>query len=502
MADSGADSAPATGTGPGKTVPQRRRRRRGRGKKQQANERRSGETGGGLAGRLWGLIALSLFMALPLMLISAVAIERAGQRAAVERMIGATWGGAQTLTGPFLVIPVEATRTTQIRLADGTLETRDEKVRVAPLVLLPETLKIDSFLNSEMRGSGNFEVPVYRSRHDIRLDIDPERIAGAGVAGLLAEGEVALWRETALGLGLSEPRALRGTLVLDSGGGPAGFQSGNFESGSGVEGLTGVHARIGDPRDHAGGWRFTLELDGSQRLRLTPAGRETEVRLRSDWPDPRFDGAFLPTWRQAGADGFAAEWSILQLAPSLPQASRGGGSLHELEGASFGAALAQPVDLYITAQRAAKYGLLFIVLSFGAIFLIGRSAARQPHLAQYALVGAAQCVFFLLLLSLAEQIGFASAYALAAGATMALLTAYAWSALGLGPRSLRLAVALGLFYGAMYLILSTEEQALLTGAVLAFLIVAATMWGTRHEDWGAAFAALKRKKPQGPAPKG
>ncbi len=156
------------------------------------------------------------------------------------------------------------------------------------------------------------------------------------------------------------------------------------------------------------------------------------------------------------------------------------------------------MDLYHKAQRAAKYGLLFIALTFGAIFLMEGSAARPPHVAQYALIGAAQCVFFLLLLSLAEQIGFAPAYVLAAGATVALLTAYGWSALGLGRRSWRptaaFSGALGLLYGVMYLILSAEDQALLMGSVLAFVAVAATMWGTRHEDWGAAFGALKLRR--------
>ena len=440
--------------------------------------------GGGRAGRMAGLFALSLFIAVPLALIGQIAVDRAGYRAAVEREIGATWGGAQTLTGPFVVIPVEATRKAEHRLANGALETRDEKVRTAPLVLLPETLEIDTQLTTELRRRGIFEVPVYRGRHQIGLTLDPTR-----TAGLLAENEEALWEQATLALGIAEPRGLRGTLVLEGGAGPV-----DFESGSGVEGLPGVHARIGDARVHQGGWRFVLELNGSQRFRLTPAGRTTQARVRSDWPHPSFAGAFLPERREITDAGFTAAWSVPHLARSLGQAFRGTGRLGELAGVSFGVDLFQPVDLYHKAQRAAKYGLLFIALSFGAIFLMEGSAPRPPHVAQYALIGAAQCVFFLLLLSLAEQIGFGPAYVLAAGATVALLTAYAWSALGLGWWSWRMTAALGLLYGVMYLILSAEDQALLMGSVLAFLTVSATMWSTRNEDWGAAFGALNFRR--------
>lgn len=448
---------------------------------EQSGSQSSGAKGSGRAGRMWGLIALSLFLAVPLTLIGGIAADRAGYRAAAELEIGATWGGAQTLTGPFVVIPVEATRKAENRLANGALETRDEKVHAAPLVVLPEMLEIDAQLTTELRRRGIFEVPVYSGRHEIALDIDLAR-----VGALLAEDETVLWDKAVLALGIAEPRGLRGTLVLEGGAEPA-----DFEPGTGVDKLAGVQARIGDPRGQQGGWRFVLELNGSQRFRLTPAGRITRARVRSDWPHPSFAGAFLPESREIGGAGFTAEWSIPHLARPLGQAFRGAGRLGELARSGFGVDLFQPVDLYHKAQRAAKYGLLFIALSFGAIFLMEGSAPRPPHVAQYALIGAAQCVFFLLLLSLSEQIGFAPAYALAAGATVALLTAYAWSVLGLGRRSWRLTAALGLLYGVMYLILSAEDQALLMGSVLAFAAVAATMWGARHEDWGAAFGALK-----------
>jgi inner membrane protein len=313
------------------------------------------------------------------------------------------------------------------------------------------------------------------------VDFDTARISGARLGELLADGETVLWEQAELGVGVTEPRSLRGGLMLNG----AARQVG-FESGSGVEGLTGIHARIGDPRGDAGGWRFTVELDGSQQFLVTPAGRVTEVRIHSDWPHPKFAGAFLPNVSQTGATGFVAEWSVPQLAHSLPQAFRGTGSLDDLGSANFGVALADATDLYDGARRAAKFGFLLIILTFGAIFVMEKSASRPPHIMQYALVGVAQCVFFALFLPLAEQIGMGQAYALAAAVTIAMVTGYAWLGIGLGARSLWLTAGLGVLYGLMYLVLAAAENMLLMGAVLAFLAVAVTMWGTRNEDWSAA----------------
>jgi inner membrane protein len=452
---------------------------------------RSGE--GRRAGRLVGLVMLAIFLALPLILIDKIANDRAGNRIEVAQQIGATWGGAQTLTGPFLMIPVEATRATGDAPADGAVEQRLETIPVPPLVLLPETLEIDSELNTEMRRRGVFETPVYHGRHDVLLNFDTSRISGTRLDALLAEGEVVRWEQATLGLGITEPRALKGALTLNGPDGPVGF-----ESGSGFDGLAGIHARTGDPRGNTGGWRFTLELDGSQQLLLTPAGRVTEARMHSDWAHPNFAGAFLPVVSQTGESGFVAEWSIPQLAHALPQAFRGTEPLGELESAGFGVGLLLGADLYHGTQRAAKFGFLLMVLTFGAIFLMEKSAARPPHLMQYALIGAAQSVFFALFLSLAEQIAMSEAYALAAAATIALLTSYAWLGIGLGERSLWLAAGLGLLYAVMYLVLLTAEQVLLMGAVLIFLGLAVTMWGTRNEDWGTALRGLWSRPPPEP----
>jgi inner membrane protein len=461
------------------------RRRRGRRRAKDRHEPVAPKSGESRASRLWGLIMLAVSLALPLILIDKIADDRAGNRTEIVQQVGATWGGAQTLTGPFLVVPVEVTRSASYVLGDGTQGSRLETVAADPLVLLPEALQIDSDLNTELRRRSVFETPVYHGRHSILLNFDTTRMSGARLDELLGDGEAVLWDQAQLGVGITEPWALKGALTLNGPNGPVGF-----ESGSGFGDLTGIHARTGDPRANIGDWRFDIELDGSQQFLLTPAGRVTNVRMHSDWAYTNFAGAFQPTLSQTGETGFVAEWSVPQMAHALPQAFRGTNALNGLQGAGFGVDLLQGADLYHGTQRAAKFGFLLLVLTFGAIFLMERTSERTPHLVQYGLIGVAQCAFFALFLSLAELIGMGPAYALAAVATVILLTGYTAFGMGLGQRSAWLAAALGLLYGVMYLVLSTEENVLLMGAVLAFLGIAVTMWGTRNEDWGTALRGL------------
>ncbi len=158
--------------------------------------------------------------------------------------------------------------------------------------------------------------------------------------------------------------------------------------------------------------------------------------------------------------------------------------LTRLQQASFGVDLFDPVNLYTMASRAAKHGILFISLTFLTVFLMEGAAKKPAHPAQFLLIGLAQIVFFLLLLSFAEQFGFARAYAGATTATIALLSYYGFASLQLGRRAWVLTATLIVLYGTLYMILQSSDHALLAGSILAFLAVALTMVMTRNESWG------------------
>jgi inner membrane protein len=150
---------------------------------------------------------------------------------------------------------------------------------------------------------------------------------------------------------------------------------------------------------------------------------------------------------------------------------------------AFGVRFYQPVDHYQLVQRSLKYAILFIALAFLVFFVVETISPQRLHAIHYALVGAAQALFYLLLLSFSEHIGFERSYLLAAAATIALTSLYAISALANKVRAGILCVVLSMLYGLLYIILNAEDYALLIGSSLLFVALAATMYVTRKIDW-------------------
>jgi inner membrane protein len=167
-----------------------------------------------------------------------------------------------------------------------------------------------------------------------------------------------------------------------------------------------------------------------------------------------------------------------------------------VEASAFGASLITPIGIHEASLRAAKYAVLIIGLTFAAYFLFELFSAVRLHTLQYLLIGAANCVFFLLLLALAEHVGFAPAYAVSAVASTALISTYSAAVLGALRRALPIALLLGSTYGYLYVTLQAEDYALLFGALGLFTALAAFMYLTRRIDWHAvSFAAVNEMDP-------
>jgi inner membrane protein len=213
-------------------------------------------------------------------------------------------------------------------------------------------------------------------------------------------------------------------------------------------------------------------------LALVPAGGVTKVRLGADWSSPSFDGSFLPATSSLRQDGFDAEWTVSEFARPMAPLSFGAPP-GELSRAAFGVTWFQPADGYLMTDRSLKYGFLFVALTFMAFFFFELTGARRAHLIQYGLVGGALCVFYLLLLSLAERTGFGPAYAVAATATTVQIALYGRALLDTWRRALVLGAVLTGLYGGLYLLVGLEEAALLVGSIALFTILALAMWLTR-----------------------
>ena len=153
-------------------------------------------------------------------------------------------------------------------------------------------------------------------------------------------------------------------------------------------------------------------------------------------------------------------------------------------GSAFGVGLYLPADAYQKTERSLKYAILFVVLTFATFFLYEVLAPVELHPVQYLLVGAAICLFYLLLLSISEQAPFPLAYAISSAAIVVLISGYSAAILRGRLRALVLGGLLGLLYGYLYVLLQAEDQALLLGSVGLFAILGTLMYLTRRIDWG------------------
>jgi inner membrane protein len=288
-----------------------------------------------------------------------------------------------------------------------------------------------------------------------------------------------------LSVGISDIRGIENDLKLHLNGAELPFAAGSADHLL----ANGVHAPLPN-LDSVNGQRldfaFALKLQGTEQLAVTPVGRETLVLLHSDWPHPSFVGAFLPVQREVSDKGFKATWQTSFFATNFAEALDSCVSdknCQAFNGRKFGVSFVDPVDQYLKTDRAIKYALLFMALTFAGFLLFEVLKRLAVHPLQYGLVGLALALFCLLLLSLSEHLPCATTYAIAAVACVSLLGVYLAAVLHSALRGLGFAAALAALYGMLYGLLRAEDFALLMGSLLVFGLLAGVMLLTRKLDW-------------------
>lgn len=431
--------------------------------------------------KLLAVGGLMLLLLVPLARVRWLVGERQERSRSVAAEVAAVWGSAQTLGGPVLSVPYWARWTdTSGNVLRDTLWAH----------FLPAELRVDGRLEPERRRRGIFETVVYRA--DVEL-------SGVFARPDFARWQVAerdvLWDRAVLAFGIPDLRGAR-RVVLRWRGRDVAPEAGRSEAGTWTTGLRVELPDLaaGTPSDRYS-FSLGLGLNGSDRLLVLPAGKETVVSLRSPWPHPSFTGAFLPVERTVSDQGFTATWRVSSLGRSYPQQWRSPEAAtiapeSVVVASGFGVALFLPADGYQKTERAIKYALLFVVLTFLTFFLCELWNPFALHPIQYLLVGFALCLFYLLLLSLSEVLGLGAAYAIAAAATVALISAYAAAVLHGWWRALAAAGELALLYAFLWVLLQAEDRSLLLGSIALFLILAIVMYLTRRVDW---FAPRQRR---------
>lgn len=442
--------------------------------------------------KLLFVVLVGAALIVPLIFVYALVHDRQSQSRTAQESITAGWGGSQTVTGPIVVIPYEVERI-ESEVVNGRPVTRAVKVReelfLAPVGqdvvtrLAPETRRKSIYASviykAKMSGTALFALPADLPRHGMQRD-----------QLLLDQAE--------LRFGVSDPRGLQSDARVSADGGPVALQPGKGVAATGNSGFYAFLDWDGtDPLEVA--WKYGLR--GSRMISLVPRGGETAWRVSSPWPHPSFGGSFLPAEKDISDEGFSAGYSVPNLAlgqsivmqqdPAPPFISHDGSVQPIVErpggpgGASMAASigLVDPVDLYSRVDRSVKYGFLFIGFTFLAFLMFDIVGGARVAAAEYLLTGAGLVLFFVLLLALAEVIGFTAAYLVASLAIIGLLTAYSAAVLGSRLRAGAIGALLVGLYALLYVLLSLEAWSLLIGAFLIFAALAGVMYATRNVDW-------------------
>ena len=428
--------------------------------------------------KVLGIAFLALLMLIPLAQVNGLIGEREGRAREATAHIAERWGGQQLVGAPVLVVPVR-----RPVLQDKVWTFVEEHE-----YLLADRAAIGTKLAPELRRYGIYDAAVYTA--DLTIE---GRFRSADITALATPGAEPQWQRAELRVPIADVRGIRRVSVLR-------FGERELAFGPGTEGVATVAAISAPaPLDVAAlsdvvAFSFTLTVAGTERFAVLPLARETDLHASSAWPDPGFDGAFLPATRRVDANGFEAEWQVLDLNRALAQHWREGENIGAaLAASAFGITLMQPAGSYQQNVRAGKYGVLFIALTFVAFFLFEVLRGLRVHPVQYLLVGLALCTFYVVLLALSEQIGFGFAYALAAAAVVAMVGGYAAVVLATRRAGLLLGALLALIYALLYGLVASEDYALLMGSLALLAAIAALMYLTRRVDWYALGPATAMK---------
>jgi len=424
--------------------------------------------------------ALALLTTIPAFFVDSLIDDRNHRADDVIREISGHVGGQQTFLGPTLAIPYLIPSQTPGGLVSHGV-----------YLVFPDRASAFVKTTTEERRRSLFKVPVFQA--ELKLD---SAFDLTGVPSAAPQGAELDWTRAEFVVGVSDPRGALAEATFTSSGKASAlvpatisqdFTIGRSESQPIKLTLFGASADgVAKPDAHFE-VSSTLHFSGAQRIAVLAYGKTTQVSMKGDWPSPGFDGGFLPVTHTIAINGFTAEWSV----PFIARGVRAEGQnyiITGLDATALGVSFIEVANPYQSVSRSLKYVLLFLGLLFLTYFVFEVTTGKRVHPAQYLLVGVAQIIFYLLLLSFAERISFDFAFLIAGAATVILLSANAGWIFVSRVQGLRALAVFSLLYSLIYMLLRLEDNALLVGAIASFAAVAATMYFTRGIDWYSSMA--------------
>ncbi len=438
---------------------------------------------------LIGLLTVLLFI--PQAIMENLIFEREQLSNNVAKEIAIGWGGDQIVTSPILVIPYYQEDTSKIK-------------RKSELIIMPNNFKVNGDIKTTPKHKSIYEVMLYESTLKMNGVFNMDKIIMSHIPS-----NMLLMDEAYVVIGISDLKGIQNNVMLNWNNTAQALKGGTkdihfkyttednqpqialatsssdsyvptVEMGQSFHAGLFSYVKV-DLSAKEINFDLNIDLKGSRNISFAPLASNTEVSLKSSFADPSFNGKFLPN-NKVDEKGFEATWKVLEYNRNLPDFTTNT-SLVDIGDNLFGVKLQKSVSNYTKTNRAIKYMLLIIVLTFLVFFLTETMEKKKIHIFQYTLTGLALAIFYTLLLAFSEIISFDISYLIAAIAIIILLFLYSKSLFKSAKSSKILLAMTSMVFAYIYSIIQLEKTALLFGAIGLFIIIAATMYATRKINW-------------------
>ncbi|WP_316793483.1 cell envelope integrity protein CreD [Pedobacter frigoris] len=421
-----------------------------------------------VAAKLFLIGALTLLLLIPSSWIQSLISEREQRQEEAISEISEKWGGSQLIESPIMQLPYR----TSVRVTDAAGKVNFKEI-TSTIYILPENLNIQTQINPQERKRGIFTAVVYNTHIKIKGNFSQLELKKSGINPDMID-----WSKVKITAGISDFKGLKSSPVIKLGDSlytaEPDYSKENLFSNS-----LAIQTNLTSTKNTSLDFNVDMELGGSGELNFLHLGKNTIVNVSGKWDNPSFTGSYLPEKRDTESKDFTGAWKMSNFSRPFPQqweASNNALTAQNKEKATFGIKFLLPVDHYQKTTRSAKYAILIILLSFISLFFIELLNKVRVNLLQYVLIGAAMIIYYSLLLSFTERVGFAVAYLIASVSTVALVSTFIGAFLNNKKAAAVFAVILSIFYIFIYVIIQLQDLALLFGSIGLFITVACLMY--------------------------
>ena len=447
------------------------------------------------------LFIFVLVLLIPLKLIGDLIDDRGRLYNQTITNIGNEWGKSQKIIAPVITISYKDTRINNKESVSNVSNTK--AVTVVPVerkfAILPDELNATIEMKDEVRQRGIYNATVYNANIKLKgyfssKDFPDKDVQGCVSIGLTDTKALIKINKFKIGDMEQDLEAMSGTMAVPL-------------ITNGISGQLGPeHNSIMDKEKIP----FEIDIDfrGSRDISILPLGKKNHFEIKSNWKSPSFSGV-LPTERTIDENGFLAKWEVSNLIRNYPQiidvnedkysdfydnsseSYESYGNYYSDGNTIVKVALFDSVTSYTQIYRACKYGILFIMMSLVVVYIFEVVSKKAAHYVQYGVVGFSLVIFYLLLLSLSEHIGFEWAYLISSLAIVIPNSMYITSMTSNKKFGIGMFIFLSGIYAILFSILRMEQYALLTGSLLILAVLYAVMYLTKKVD---IFQSLEGKE--------